>query len=127
MVYSLIFFTLAAICNAVMDKLSFHFYDSVFSRDVRYWQWFNPEVSWRNKYIDKMPSKGLRKWLIFDVQFTDAWHTFKSLMIVFLALSIITFDLYTFNVWWIKLIVFCVYGFVWNVVFNLFYNRLLKK
>jgi len=122
---SLLFFVLAAACNAVMDTLQYHFYSSKIYYTLRkptQAYWWNPEFSWTNKYIDRNPSKPLRKWLWFDVPFTDGWHTFKSLMIVFVCLSIVTFKP-LFN-WWID---FTLFGLVWNLTFNLFYNKILLK
>lgn len=52
----------------------------------------------------------------------DAWHLSKSLMIIFMALAIV---IYTpvFN--W--LIDFILVGAVWNIVFNLCYNKLFTS
>lgn len=150
---SLLFWCLAAACCAVMDTLQYHFYSSKIYYTLRkptQSYWWNPEFSWKNKYIDRYPPNGLRKWLWFDVPFTDAWHTFKSLMIVFICLSIATintnyeigtlfetttyqthFDLVGHGALVDKTIdtvlVVVIYGIVWNVVFNLFYNKILIK
>lgn len=147
---SLIFFCMAAICSASIDTLEFHFDKSVFNYYRCNLNWWNPTYSWYNKYKGRNPQKGLRKWLWFDVPFTDAWHTFKSLMIVFICLSIATintnyeigtlfetttyqthFDLVGHGALVDKTIdtvlVVVIYGIVWNVVFNLFYNKILIK
>ncbi len=126
MILSITFFALAAICNAVMDVLSFRFTQSIFKHEpFTSWLW-NPEISWKNKYEDKDPNKPMLKLLgLFDRPFTDAWHTLKSLMIVFIILSIVTFNIEVS----ILSVIFglIVYGTIWNVVFNLFYNHLLIK
>jgi len=116
---SLIFFCLAAICNAVMDTLVHHFGISVFQKlNPQFW-W--PEISWKNKYVDFDPAKGHKKLMIDS--FSDGWHVFKTLMIVFICLSIVTYDF--FNIpWWLMVIG---YGTLWNIVFNLFYNHILIK
>lgn len=131
MVYSLIFIILAAICNAVMDACSHYYYRSIFTRySDLYW---NADRSWLNKYIDRSPEKGFRKIFLgfnYPVFLTDAWHLFKSLMIVFLILSI-TFAWSNnppfITTWWFYLVIIIVLGTIWNVVFNLFYNHLLIK
>jgi hypothetical protein len=47
---------LAAICNSVMDSVAHHFPNSVFKqRKAIFW---DPSISWKNKYNDGDPSKG---------------------------------------------------------------------
>jgi hypothetical protein len=118
---SVLFVILAAICNAVMDKISFHYYKSIF---VKYKPFFwYPQVSWKNKYINGNPCYGRRKFLVFNLHpaFTDAWHLFKSLMIVFLVSAIIFYD----PIFCI-LIDFIIFGIAWNVVFVQFFNNIFK-
>jgi len=127
MVYSLIFLVLAAISNSVMDTLQFHFETSVFSElNKNYW---NPNISWRNKYINGDTKLGRIKILwIFDkpVLLTDAWHLFKSLMITFLFLSIFTFNI-KLNYWYTILILFVVYKVIWGIYFEAFYKFILRR
>lgn len=134
MVYSLVFIILAAICNAVMDAITHHWDESIFDKPkggISKWEmWWNPQYSWINKYKDRDSKKPIRKILgLFDVPFTDAWHTFKSSMIVLIVLSIITFnkDIIWFNTWWFYCFILIIYGFAWNLTFNLFYNKIFKK
>lgn len=127
---SLFFFMLASIANAIMDTSVHHFSTSVFKNlNKLFW---DGEISWKNKYINGDVKLGRRKWkygLNYPVQLTDAFHLFKMLMIVFLAMSVITFDK-TFFVQDYNLISFgavlALYGFIWNTTFSLFYNKLLK-
>lgn len=126
MVYSLIFIMLAAICNAIMDTITYHWYSSMFCGNVNR-IWWDPEISWRNKYNQGQVYNGLRKWWIFDVPCTDAWHTFKNLMIVLIVLSIVTFDCKIIRFWYEYIIMIIAYGLMWNLTFNLFYNKLLKS
>ena len=98
MVYSFLFLILAAICNAIMDTITHHWDISIFDKPpeeiTKYDFWWNPDYSWINKYVNKDSHNKIRKicFGLFDRPFTDAWHTFKSLMIVFIILSILTFD-----------------------------------
>lgn len=77
---SLILMINAAICKAVMDTLQFHFAESVFCKlgnipSQRFW---NPALSWMNKYKDGDIEKGEKFFgssTVF-VSFTDAWHLF---------------------------------------------------
>ena len=120
---SLVFVLFASICNAIMDTISFHYEISIFSKlNPNYW---NPTISWKNKYVDWDNGNRERK-KIFGINiapaFLDAWHLFKSLMIILFALSIVLYKVY-FNL----IIDFIVIGLVWNVFFSLFYNKILKK
>lgn len=153
-VLSLIFWVLAAICNAYMDSITYHWYESKIHNFLienykgdqyrNLYNWFNPQVSWLNKYEDRNALKPIRKicFGLFDRPFTDAWHTLKSLMIVFICLSISClftlegarfmvsiFDLlFCFNLplFLSSLWVITMYGTIWNLTFNLFYNKWLK-
>jgi hypothetical protein len=130
---SFIFLALAAICNAVMDVCSHHYFNSVFRKWDLKMIWWNAELSWTNKYIEGLPVFGRKHWKIFDikiiipVQLTDAWHFFKMLMIIFIVVSIMTYSGSMFNQ--NNFIIFCIdmliYGCVWNCTFSLFYNKLL--
>ncbi len=128
---SLFFFVLAAICNSVMDTLEHHFDNSIF-RKLNPFFW-NPVYSWCNKYIDRDGHKGHRKIKGTNIDFpdalTDGWHLFKMLMIVFLALSVITFEPYYFiaNYWLRSAVYLLIYGTAWNCTFSIFYNKLLIK
>jgi len=134
MILSFIFIFLAAICNSIMDITNHHFSDSIFSKLNH--TWWNGEISWKNKYINREYKWGRRKLfntkINFPVQLTDAFHFFKTLMIVFICLSIITFDKCHFykycNITAINYLMgLIIYGTLWNLTFSLFYNSLLKK
>lgn len=147
---SIIFWILAAICNAIMDTCSHHFNESVFF----YNSFFDTPNSWRDKYIGGTPENGRRKIKIwkwkfnYPVQLTDSFHLFKMLMIVFICLSMAFYEPiiqeYRWGAWqdhWhIRFmgayihpgmfnipVVLIVYGTAWNVIFNLFYNKILLK
>ena len=102
---SLLCFSLAAIFNAAMDKVENEkFYSSIFKNlNERFWY---KRISW--KYAK----------MVGGYRF-DAWHLFKSAMIILIAISIITYQ---------SIIGFydiAIYGIVWNLTFNLFYNEIL--
>jgi hypothetical protein len=132
---SILFFILAAISNSIMDVTQFHFYESVFNNGTFKLNWWSGVSSWKNKYVDREVANGRRKVMgsaiNYPVQLTDAFHFFKMLMIVFLALAVITFDanLIKFtNMQWLNLLIALVaYGTLWNCTFSLFYNKILRK
>lgn len=74
----LLLMIISGVANAVMDKIQFHFHDSIF-RNMGSWEFWNPEVSWSNKWKDGCKDKGERFFLSSTVLVftTDAWHLFK--------------------------------------------------
>ena len=134
---SFIFIILAAICNAFMDTSVHHYYSSIFTKLNPLW--WNGEISWKNKYNNVLTGDGGRKKckiLFFNVnkpvQITDAFHFFKTLMIIFICLSVVTYNKYCMFIgchltWYNFLIMLSIYGVLWNVSFSLFYNKILRK
>ena len=104
--FTYIFFALAAVCNAVMDRIenSIQFNQSVFNR-------LNPE------FWCKTISAHSVKFIPFTKYRLDAWHLFKSLMIIFIVLAIIFYNPF------IYVLDFVILGIIWNLVFNIFYNK----
>ncbi len=132
---SLLLVVLAAICNAVMDTISFHYKISIFTKFNP--QWWNPAISWKNKYVDyskfaeytgKVSKLEKRIFILnlFSIKYptflTDAWHFFKSLMIVLLGFAIVLY-VPVVNIYVDIILV----GFAWNLTFNVFYNKIFKK
>lgn len=125
---SLLLVALAAICNAVMDVISFHYKQSIFSRYNP--QWWNPAISWKNKYIDWDNDVRIEKVIsignLFSIKYptflTDAWHFFKSLMVVLLGFAIVLYNP-VINIYVDIILV----GLAWNLIFNVFYNKIFKK
>ena len=107
---------LTGIFKAVADTLAHHYSSSIFTKYNP--QFFDPSISWLNKYVDRDIKKGIDKWKFQPL--TDAWHMANSLMITsFLLLVFITpvsihgmFD-------------FCIAGCINVLSFNLFYNHIL--
>jgi hypothetical protein len=107
---SFLLFAIAAFFNAVMDTLDEgHFQTSIFSgMDPTFWY---KKQSW-----DK--AKRVFGWKL------DGWHIAKSLMIIFIALTVVCYyDHRVFNFW----LDFITLGAIWNGSFNLCYNHLLKR
>jgi hypothetical protein len=104
---SFIFISLAAICNAFMDAFeNENFYESIFrNRNAKFWY---KRESW--KYAPK----------IFGWKF-DAWHLFKTLMIVCICTAIVAYDR-VFS-WWLD---FLIVGALWNIFFVLFYHKIFR-
>ncbi len=106
---STVFIILAAFCNSVMDNISHHWYKSVFNKfNPNFW---NPLVSCITAYV-----------VPYTKYKIDAWHLLKSLMIVFICLSVVLY-VPVVN----PLVDFILLGLWWNTIFNIFYNHFLNK
>jgi hypothetical protein len=114
---TILFFILAAICNACMDKLAWHFHKSVFNKlDPNFW---NPNVSWRTAKI-----------IPFTKYKLDAWHLFKSAMIIFICIAWAIAFCYgksSINNFCFVLALIAFAGLIWNITFNLFFNKILSR
>ncbi len=105
---SYVLIALAAILNALMDIVENENFRTSIFRNLNEKFWYKRE-SWKHA----------RK--IFGWKF-DAWHVAKSGMIVCMALAVV---LYTgVFPWWVD---FLIFGAIWVVSFNLFYNKIFRK
>lgn len=118
---SILLWIIAAICNAVMDKTEneIQFNDSRFyKKDPLFW------------CKTKSSTKPFIKFTKYRL---DAWHLFKSIMIISLVVSdimlILTnpFLIFVNPKWYSYIMVVALYGAIWNTTFNIFYNKIFKK
>ena len=105
----LILFTFSGIFEAIMDKIQFHYNKSIFPKNSLFW---NPELSWKNKYKDDLKTPKFFGSTTFFVIFTDAWHLLKYIMILAIAISVLL--AFLFNV---TLIMGCIIVFLCLVAF----------
>lgn len=128
---------LAAICDAVMDKLGFHYDRSIFRRKghetVEHQYYWDPSVSHLNKYKGRDAKKGPRFFgstTIF-VFLTDAWHLSQFLMNLFIIFTVVTalYLEYTINwdYWYAWLIIGGCYKFLYSATFTLFFDKVLER
>lgn len=104
---------IASICNAIMDIIRFRFNESIF-RNLNP-NYFNPNVSYLNQN---------NIWYKVLKQAPDLWHNAKSLMIICICVAISIEGKLLFESVWLNIIYL---GIVWNIVFNVFYNIILRK
>ena len=119
--------------NAICDKLVHHWDKSIFKgyKNERFW---NPEISWKNKWKDGDPkngeafpfSSGIMVWV------TDAWHLFKSIGLGFQILAIVFyFSIFSYfpeiNIYFVYKIIIelAIYHTLGNFAFSLFYDKIL--
>ena len=127
LIIALVFAILSQIAKAIADKVQFHFHESVF-KDLNQ-NWWNPEVSWQNKYKDGCEKFGEKFFgsTTFLVFITDAWHFFNWLQNRFI-------DLYTFfiliniiDTWYISVLLALLPFVLKSVVFEWLFSKKLKK
>ena len=122
--FSFLLFAGAVCSNAVMDTISFRYDRSVFSKLDKFHQWFDPRISWVNKWKNGDPAQGEAFILSSTalVATTDAWHFFKAVTIICVLLAIILpfTQLFTLH-WtaWIGVIIGLklVYGLIFESLF----------
>jgi hypothetical protein len=104
---------LSGISKAIMDTIQFHFEKSHFKGE-----WFNPSISWNNKYT--WSSNKIISWLIQNtlVFITDAWHFFGMIQRVSLF-SILFFHI----TWWWVPILYSIFA----LTFHIFFTYILIK
>jgi len=118
--FSVAMLVLAAASNAVMDTLSFRYGRSVFSR-LGHREWFDPSVSWPNKWKEGDPKKGEAFPLSSTalVATTDAWHLAKLLCISFIILAVLApFSLLIKLPWWAWVLIFLSLKILWGLIFE---------
>lgn len=118
-------FLLAGIAEAHMDCLQFHFFDTPFVK--RKHQFWNPEISWKNKYKNGNSSIGpafLGSTTIF-VFLTDGWHLMKFLRNLFIFSGLLFACLYSYDLT-TAIICTCCSRFIYGISFSAFMELLLK-
>lgn len=120
-----LFFLLAGIANAYMDKLQFHYSTSVFPQSGKRRQWYDPEISWRNKYKDypddKRPAFFLSK--NFLVFLTDAWHFWQFIFLTSLSLAATPI----MPIWWQTIAVYLWFRLAFGLGFTLWFKGFLHR
>ena len=114
----------AAACEATMDKVQFHYFNSIFSDANTYNQLFwNPNESWKNKWASDLKTERFPGSSTIFVFTTDAWHLFKFFnhTAVFIGLPLLAFG--SLNVVLAVILARITYG----LVFTLFFDRILVK
>jgi isocitrate dehydrogenase len=123
---NILIIVLAAGFKAMADKLTHHYNQSIFwKKPDMFW---NPELSWRNKYVNGDPAQGLEKINVLGLKvpvftpLTDAWHMANSAMIcLLLLLPIVYIPQLPYGLDYIAA------GVIYNTSFNLFYHKIFKR
>jgi hypothetical protein len=106
--------SLAAICKSIADTLDDHFDTSVFKK-----------LPWQVWDANRSQVKAFRL-KVFGIKITnykfDPWHIANSLMIVCWCFVAVFNDLELPGIWQVVVI-----GVVFNLVFELFYTKILRS
>lgn len=130
---SILFLTLAGMCNAIMDKINFHWDESIFKGSKLEW-WANPEVSYKNKWKNNSNNLDGEKFpgssTIF-VWVTDLWHFAQSFMVTFFVLGTLFYGDGIINVFetrWFNMVCdLIILKGAFSLSFELFWSVILKK
>lgn len=135
LIISIIFVLVSSASEAVMDKLQFHWYKSIFSINPRkyYEDFWNPYFSWKNKYsnVETKEPKFFGSTSIF-VFLTDGWHLFKFFknLSIFLSIGFSTlmgiYYNFTINPILFTIIYVCGLRILYGLNFTLFFNVILQ-
>jgi hypothetical protein len=116
-----LFVIIAAVAKAAMDKLQFHFYNSIFSEQNHFF--WNPDESWKNKWKngnvlfgEKFPFSSTI--LVF---LTDGWHLMQFIFLntFFLALFLIALQDFNYSEAIVQLILLrALFGLVFELHFK---------
>lgn len=121
---SLSFMVLAGIANAAMDSLKTKKWSTSIFRKLKMDGWFNPAISWKNKWKsgDSMLGERFFGASTFLVWLTDAWHFFKMLMLTSICMAIV---LYTPLInWYVDSIILLL---AFTLPFELFYSKIFNR
>jgi hypothetical protein len=90
LIFNITFIWIGGLSESIQDNIINKFDQTIFNTDKYNRQFWDPSVSWKNKYVE---GSKLKKWWYKNtgVIVTDAWHLFKSIhTISFYLLSIIS-------------------------------------
>jgi hypothetical protein len=108
----LLLILIIALINSAMDKIRFRYELTIFSRLGADW-WFDPSVSWKNKYRWK-PTWLFKTVLVWV---TDLWHLLKFIMLnlIFVWIIVLTYNEFLWEA-------FFIYWLFWGIVFETNYS-----
>ena len=119
----------SAIMNAIIDKLQFHFNRSIFNSKHFSEQWWNPAISWKNKYKDDLKTERFLGAKTIFVWITDAWHFLENAMICSFILAFMPYTLVInlHNNLSCFVVNFLIYRFIFAIVEEVFFRWALEE
>lgn len=120
---------ISGFANAVMDTLQFHYSKSIFKK-FKNQQWWNPAISWKNKYKNNDPNDGSKFFgsTTFLVFVTDAWHFFQFLFLTAIQFCIlIGINISIPFEWWYWIVGYLLIKIIFGTAFELFYQKIFPE
>jgi hypothetical protein len=124
---TLILVILAGILNAAMDIIvsTTRYNKSVFKMLPKKWEpFFDSTISWQNKWKNGDRNQGEKFFgsSTFLVWTTDAWHLFKTTMLLCFSIAIVTYSPMVHPI-----IDAVIYWLTFGAVFELFWSKIFLK
>jgi hypothetical protein len=125
---------IAAIANAIGDKIQFHWDSSVFSK--RGWdEWANPKISWRRKWkwkggkFDEMQGEAFLGSSTVFVWMTDLWHLTKFVQLNSLMMATLLWNpLIEMSSSWMNVpFNFLLLRIIYGITFEITFSKILSK
>jgi len=132
-VTSTILLALVGLLNGLREQITFHYRDSLPHNLSWSRQFWDPDKSWRNKYVDGNPMKGRVKLTLlgwrtpfnYPVQITDAYHLLKTLEIIAYSVAAavpVGHIVELGQPWQVIAAATLLFGTLRNLAFNVFYS-----
>lgn len=123
-IYGLII--ISAVAKAAMDKLQFHFYESIFC-DLKHEFW-NADVSWTNKWKKGNKNLGEKFFLSSTILvfLTDGWHLMQFIFLNTIFLVIFAIGLHDFTISQAIIHTIILRG-IFGLFFELFFKHVFSK
>lgn len=115
--------SMAAVAEAIMDKIQFHYDKSIFlDKSVNQLFW-DPRESWKNKWKSDLKTERFLGSSTIFVFVTDAWHLFKFLKNTFLFIGLPLITCSDYNLIFEMVMARIIYG----IAFTIYFDRILAK
>jgi len=122
-IIGILLISIAAASEAVMDKVQFHYKKTFFSNPSFNQLFWNPSLSWENKWKEDLKTEKFPGSSTIFVFSTDAWHCFKTIRNICLFVGLPIICLSSFNIILNIIVARIIYG----LVFTLFFDKVLLK
>lgn len=122
----IILVSIAGLSKAIMDNLQFHFNRSIFNQLKYNQKFWDPTLSWSNKYKEGSMTEpkffGSTNYFVF---LTDAWHLFQMFLFLSLFIGIAITSYYSGSFIYMVMKVTILRSF-FGLTFTLFFNKFLN-
>ncbi len=119
---------LSGICKGIQDQTMFHWGLS-WTKYLKGLFW-NPLISWKNKYKNGDPKQGPKFWgsTTFLVAITDAWHLFGGISrIIDRTIVVVVYASLTNHKWYIYILIWLGLFIFYTLGFKLLYRKSISN